>query len=198
MGDCTQLMILKDPSYRIMGEKTRSSTSKITIASLLHRLSIHSNPFKSLAKDVPLLILSPYLQHPPPTVNPSISMDPFENFARSLVKFHPHVWHVPYVANRAMSQQHKQQIAEAGGVIVIMCATNDTQSQESAQLDAVMYQQRFAKDVASMTSSYRKPSMLLLINLPVYDGERFNGTLELMDWNELDSAASIIYEADSA
>ncbi|KAF1810992.1 hypothetical protein P152DRAFT_450580 [Eremomyces bilateralis CBS 781.70] len=107
-----------------------------------------------------LLLLSPAIPGPIP------DMDPFEPLGRALSGFHPKVRHVPYVPSIGMRDIHREFLAEAGAVIVVLACslTSKTDSEK---------QKQFAQQVTTELGS-EVPSLLVVVQTPLVgsgDGE---------------------------
>jgi hypothetical protein len=170
---------------------------RISISSLLNKLTLEPNPLKSAPRDSPLVIFTPFLRRPPPHVDPAARTDPFERFVRRFAAHRPRVRHVPYVARVGMSAEHRRHIHEAGGVVVVMCEPEAIADPDTAarQIDGVMFQLAFARDAAFQLLQHSKPSMLVAVNIhEYYNPVPYTAVLDLADWGELEKAVGIICE----
>lgn len=120
-------------------------------------------------------------------------MDPFETFGRDLNEYHANIRHVPYVPKYGMVDVHKELLSQAGGIIVLMCIPPSMKGYLAERLDGSKYQKRFAKEVGRYVRKLPVPTVLVTIGMTgVEESERFGGTLELDDWDDLEDAADRI------
>jgi len=188
-----------------MGESKYAATydhsqasNGVDVTALLNNLSLQqqeSCPFENVPETEAIILLTPYLQAPPPHISASAqSMDPFEPFGRSLTEYHSNIRHVPYVATYDMTDTHRHLLNNAGGVIVVVCEPPALAGVSSKQrVDGLKAQRRFAKAVGKYIGDM--PSVLVTVELQdVKEGEKYYATIvELADWEELEDAANDIF-----
>jgi hypothetical protein len=183
-----------------MGEKSCDAKSRlqtprrenrVSINSLLNRLSLSPGPFQQVQSSSSLVLLSPYLHFPPPHVQHSAQpIDPFEPFGRALSQYHANIRHVPYVPKYGMIRVHKDLLRQAGGIIVVICKPPSTGATSGERLDGEWYQRKFARHVAKHAKKLQVPTMLVVVGLDgAEESKRYSDTLELEGWEDLVDAA---------
>lgn len=105
-----------------------------------------------------ILLCTPVIPHPPGSPTSHQRIDPFEPLGRALGTHHGRIRHVPYVLNVGMTDTHRLHLAQAGAVIVAICA-------QAGSTDA---QQSFAQAISHVMSRglyEAKPSMLIFVSV---------------------------------
>lgn len=142
------------------GDATADSCLRIQISNLLQSppmeeeatFDASSSVLSTLSSSDILLLLSPAIPGPDP------ALDPFEPFGRALSRFHPKVRHVPYVPAHGMRDIHREFLAEAGAVVVVVAIG-------MVPAAVAERQKRFAAMVTAELGS-EVPSLLVVVRAP--------------------------------
>lgn len=114
-----------------------ASTGSATIvrcpAATLHRL-------RQLNEAEWVTLFTPVVPHPPSTVLAK-NMDPFEPLGRAIGR---KVRHVPYRLDNGMTETHTDFLPSAGGIVIVICATENVISHNPQAFDQ---QAKFARDI---------------------------------------------------
>jgi len=178
-----------------IGEHQKSDSESTTNAAtdLLNKLSLSGSPLAQLPKDGAILLLTPYLQYPPPGFPMSLLMDPFEKFGQSLTAFHSKVWHMPYVAQRGLIDEHRHRLADAAGVIFIVYNMNRDQQPVSDKSKFLHEQNVVSKEASELIKSQDKPGLLLVIGEATIDSESYTNVWKLNEWQDLERVSKRVF-----
>lgn len=163
-------MGLIKPATVASGDTPVDSRLRIQISNLLQSPPMEEEPsfeasasvLSTLSPTDILLLLSPAIPGPDP------NLDPFEPFGRALSYFHPKVRHVPYVPANGMRDIHREFLAEAGAVVVVIAV--------GMVPGAVAERQRQFAEMVTAELGSEVPSLLVVVQSPQCADQPVPGT----------------------